>query len=270
MTIPSRRRFFPPLVLCVAGALAGCGGDGTAPTTPEAPEPPPPLDVPFGFTDLEEGEGPEVQDGWLLAIAYIGWLYDEAAPDNKGREFISVSAADPDSFRFGVGQVIPGIDQGVAGMRVGGKRRIVVPPDLGFRGQGNNLVPGNATLLFEVELVAGAEVAFESTDLQVGTGEEAENGDSLSMAYHGWVYDLLAPDNKGDTFDSTTAEDPFDFTLGVGAVIVGWDLGIVGMRVGGRRRIVIPHELAYGAAGRQPRIPPYATLLFEVELLAVN
>ena len=270
MTIPSRRRLFPPLVLCVAGALAGCGGDGTAPTTPEAPEPPPPLDVPFGFTDLEEGEGPEVQDGWLLAIAYIGWLYDEAAPDNKGREFIAVSAADPDSFRFGVGQVIPGIDQGVAGMRVGGKRRIVVPPDLGFRGQGNNLVPGNATLLFEVELVAGAEVAFESTDLQVGTGEEAENGDSLSMAYHGWVYDLLAPDNKGDTFDSTTAEDPFDFTLGVGAVIVGWDLGIVGMRVGGRRRIVIPHELAYGAAGRQPRIPPYATLLFEVELLAVN
>ena len=250
--------------------FAGCGGDGAAPTTPEPPAPAPPLAVPFGFTDLEAGDGPEVQDGWLLALAYTGWLYDEAAPDNKGREFISVAAEDPDSFRFGVGQVIPGIDQGVAGMRVGGKRRIVVPPDLGFGAQGNNLVPGNATLLFEVELVAGAEVAFEFTDLRVGSGEEAENGNSLSMAYHGWVYDLLAPDNKGDTFDSTTAEDPFDFTLGVGAVIVGWDLGIVGMRVGGRRRIVIPHELAYGAAGRQPRIPRYATLLFEVELLAVN
>ena len=264
-------RFFLPAVLLAAGAFGpGCGGDGAAPTTPEPPEPAPPLDVPFGFTDLEEGEGPEVQDGWLLAIAYTGWLYDEAAPGNKGSEFIAVTEDDPDTFRFGVGQVIPGVDRGMAGMRVGGKRRIVVPPDLGFGPQGNNLVPGNATLLFEVDLVAGAEVPFETTDLQVGSGEEAENGDSLSMAYHGWVFDLLAPDNKGDTFDSTTAEDPFDFTLGVGAVIVGWDLGIVGMRVGGRRRIVIPHELAYGAAGRQPRIPAYATLLFEVELIAVH
>ncbi|MCY3745205.1 MAG: FKBP-type peptidyl-prolyl cis-trans isomerase [Acidobacteria bacterium] len=267
----TRRRFFLPAILFASSVVGfGCGGDGSAPTTPEPPEPAAPLDVPFGFTDLEEGEGPEVEDGWLLAIAYTGWLYDDSAPDNKGSEFISVSEEDPDSFRFGVGQVIPGIDRGMAGMRAGGKRRIVVPPDMGFGAQGNNLVPGNATLLFEVVLVAGAEVPFETIDLQVGSGEEAENGDSLSMAYHGWVYDLLAPDNKGDTFDSTTAENPFDFTLGVGAVIVGWDLGIVGMRVGGRRRIVIPHELAYGAAGRQPRIPPYATLLFEVELLAVE
>lgn len=267
----TRRPFLLPEILFAASAFGlGCGGDGAAPTTPQSPEPPAPLDVPFGFTDLEEGEGPEVQDGWLLAIAYAGWLYDEDAPDNKGSEFISVTEEDPDSFRFGVGQVIPGIDRGTAGMRVGGKRRIVVPPELGFGARGNNLVPGNATLLFEVDLVAGAEVPFETTDLEVGSGEEAGNGDSLQVAYHGWVYDLLAPHNKGDTFDSTTAEDPFDFTLGVGAVIVGWDLGIVGMRVGGRRRIVIPHELAYGAAGRQPRIPPYATLLFEVELIAVN
>ena len=277
LTGAARRRratnpwFFLPAILFAAGAFGlGCGGDGASPTTPEPPEPAPPLDVPFGFTDLEEGEGAEVQDGWLLAIAYTGWLYDEAAPDSKGSEFISVPEEDPDSFRFGVGQVIPGIDRGMAGMRVGGKRRIVVPPDLGFGAGGNNLVPGNATLLFEVVLVAGAEAPFESTDLQLGSGEEAKNGDSLAMAYHGWVYDLLAPDNKGDAFDSATAEDPFDFTLGVGAVIVGWDLGIVGMRVGGRRRLVIPHELAYGAAGRQPRIPPYATLLFEVELIAVN
>ena len=145
-----------------------------------------------------------------------------------------------------------------------------MPPDLGFGAQGNNLVPGNATLLFEVELVAGAEVAFEFTDLRVGSGEEAENGNSLSMAYHGWVYDLLAPDNKGDTFDSTTARGSLRLHARGGRGHRGLDLGIVGMRVGGRRRIVIPHELAYGAAGRQPRIPPYATLLFEVELLAVN
>ena len=166
---------------------------------------------------------------------------------------------------MGVGQVIRGIDQGVAGMRVGGLRRIVVPPELGFGAQGTNLVPGNATLLFEVELVAGAEVPFEVVDLREGDGEEATNGRSLSMAYQGWVYDLVAEDNKGESFDSTTADAPFTFTLGVGNVIAGWDLGIAGsdleigaMRVGGVRRIVIPHDLAYGAAGRPPQIPAYA------------
>ena len=268
--MPSRRQLFWAAIVCAAVGLAGCGGDGDTPTTPEPPEPAPPLDVPFGFTDLEEGEGPEVQEGWLLAIAFTGWLYDPAAADNRGLQFIAVTAEDPDSFRLGVGQVISGVDRGVSGMRVGGRRRIVVPPDLGFGERGRDLVPGNATLLLEVELLAGAEVPFQITDLQVGEGEEVENGDSVSMAYHGWLYDLLAPDNKGDSFDSTTAEDPFGFTLGIGEVIVGWDLGIPGMRVGGRRRIVIPHELAYRAAGRPPRIPGYATLLFEVELLAVE
>lgn len=270
MTVSSGRRLLGLAALCAAGALAGCGGDGTSPTTPEPPEPAAPLGVPFGFTDLQEGEGVAVQNGWLLAIAYTGWLYDPAAADNRGREFISVTGDDPDSFRLGIGQVIPGIDQGLAGMRVGGRRQIVIPPDQGFGAQGTNLVPGNATLLFEVELVAGAEVPFAVVDLAAGAGEEAENGDSLSMAYRGWVYDLLAEENKGATFDSTTAENPFEFNLGVGAVIPGWDLGIVGMRVGGKRRIVIPHELAYGAQGRPPRIPAYATLLFEVELLAVE
>ena len=265
-------QLFLSAILFAAGALgSGCGGDGTTPTTPEPSVPAPPLDVPFGFTDLEEGTGVAIEDGWLLAIEYTGWLYDPAAPDNQGREFASNPEAEPFSFRLGVGQVIRGIDQGVAGMRVGGLRRIVVPPELGFGAQGTNLVPGNATLLFEVELVAGAEVPFEVVDLREGDGEEATNGRSLSMAYQGWVYDLVAEDNKGELFDSTTAESPYPpFPLGVGSVIVGWDLGIPGMRVGGIRRIVIPHELAYRAQGFPPRIPPYATLLFEVELLAIN
>lgn len=259
-------------VLAFVGLLlaGGCGGDGTAPATPAPPPTAPPLDVPFAVTDLEEGAGSPVEDGWLLAIAYTGWLYDPAAPDNRGQEFASASAEAPISFRLGIGQVIPGIDQGVAGMRVGGRRRVVIPPDLGFGVQGTNLVTGNSTLLIELSLVAGAAVPFEVTDLAVGEGEEAVNGSSLSMAYQGWVYDLIAGDQKGDSFDSTTADAPFEFTLGVGKVITGWDLGIVGMRVGGRRRIVIPHELAYGVQGRPPRIPAYATLLFEVELLGIR
>lgn len=265
MVFPVNRRvFFPGILL----AAAACGGTGAAPTTP-APPPPPVLDVPFGTTDLREGGGAQAQDGWLLAIAYTGWLYDSAAPENRGREFASAAPEEPFSFRMGVGQVIPGIDRGVVGMRVGGVRRIVVPSDLGFGAQGTDLVPANATLLFEIELVAGAEVPFSTEDLRTGDGEEATNGRSLSVAYEGWLYELTTPENKGARFDSTTAEAPFEFTLGVGNVIAGWDLGLVGMRVGGRRRIVIPHQLAYGAAGRS-RIPGFATLLFEVELLAVN
>ena len=257
-----------PWILLLAGLLAGgCGGGGSTPTPPATPAPAPPLGEPFGFTDLADGAGPPAEDGWLVAIAYTGWLYEPSASDNRGSEFAS---QDQLAFRLGVGQVIGGVDQGVLGMRVGGRRRIVVPPELGFGAGGNELVPGNATLLFEVELLAAAETPFETTDLVVGSGEEAANGSQLSMAYEGWVFDLLAPENKGSPFDATTSDDPFVFTLGVGAVITGWDLGIPGMRVGGRRRIVIPHDLAYGAAGRPPRIPSYATLLFEVELLAIN
>ena len=252
-----------------AVGLARCGGEGANPTTPEPPEPAPPLDVPFGFTDLVEGEGPEVRDGWLLAIAFTAWLYDPAAADNRGLEIGSSPAGGASHFRLGIGQVIPGLDEGVTGMRVGGARRIVIPPDKGYGAQGTSLVPGNAALLYEVELVAGAAVPFETTDLREGDGDEAINGASLSMAYHGWVYDLLAEDNKGNTFDSTTADAPFTFTLGIGEVIAGWDLGVLGMKVGGRRRIVIPHDLAYRDQ-RLPGIPAYATLLFEVELLAVE
>ena len=269
--MPTRRKLCWAAILLAAGAVAGCGGDSAAPTTPEAPAPAPALDVPFGFTDLEEGEGPGMQDGWLLAIDYTGWLYDPAAPDNRGQEFGSTSAEGPFSFRLGFGRLVPGIEQGLAGMRVGGLRRIIVPPDLGFGVQGTSFIPGNATLLVEVELLGGAEVPFEIVDLHEGDGEEAANGASLSMAYQGWFYDLIAEDNKGEVFDSATPDSPLaPFTLGAGEVIVGWDLGIPGMRVGGIRRIVIPHELAYRASGSPPRIPPYATLLFEVELLAVN
>lgn len=268
LTASSTRQAIWAAILFAAAALAGCGAHGSGSTTPQPPADTP-LEVAFETTDLQEGQGPAVQDGWLLAIGYTGWLYDQAAPENRGRIFVSESAALPFSFRLGIGQVIPGIDQGVAGMRVGGRRQIVVPPDLGFGAQGTNLVPGNATLLFEVELVAGAEVPFESVDLWVGEGEEAGNGDSLSVAYQGWIFDLLNKENKGETFDWANAEDPFSFTLGAGEVMTGWDLAIAGMRVGGVRRLVIPHDLAYGAASR-PKIPAYSTLLFYVNLLAIN
>jgi len=106
---------------------------------------------------------------------------------------------------------------------------------------------------------------FAQLDLRVGTGTVASTGRSLSVNYTGWLYDPSRPDNKGTQFDTGT----FTFTLGSGSVIRGWDLGVVGMQVGGMRRLTIPPELAYGAAGRD-RIPGNATLVFDIELLSVQ
>jgi FKBP-type peptidyl-prolyl cis-trans isomerase FkpA len=88
--------------------------------------------------------------------------------------------------------------------------------------------------------------------------------------YTGWLYDPGQAENKGRQFDSSVGRQPFAFRLGAGGVIRGWDQGLVGMRVGGQRRLVIPPELGYGAGGNPPAIPSNATLVFDVELLDVQ
>ena len=112
---------------------------------------------------------------------------------------------------------------------------------------------------------------FSTTDLSVGTGVAAAAGRIVTVRYTGWLYDPTQPENKGRQFDSSGAGTLSPFTLGAGSVIRGWDQGLVGMRVGGRRRIVIPPELAYGAQGAgNGVIPPNATLVFDVELVNVQ
>lgn len=94
-------------------------------------------------------------------------------------------------------------------------------------------------------------------------------GRSLTVNYTGWLYSANAPDNKGSQFDSSVGRAPFPFVLGAGGVIAGWDRGVIGMRVGGLRRLVIPPELGYGSQASGP-IPANSTLVFEVELLSVQ
>ncbi len=109
------------------------------------------------------------------------------------------------------------------------------------------------------------------TDIKVGTGDLAEAGRNVTVHYTGWLHDAAAPENKGRKFDSSRDRgDPFRFTLGVGQVIAGWDQGVAGMKVGGQRVLTIPPELGYGARGAGGVIPPNATLIFDVELLAVG
>ena len=110
-----------------------------------------------------------------------------------------------------------------------------------------------------------ANVPFSTTDPRVGTGAEATVGRGASVRYAGWLYSTTAADNKGTPFDAGS----FSFVVGTG-VITGFSQGVQGMRVGGLRRVVIPPNLGYGAAGSPPSIPGNATLLFEIELLAVQ
>jgi len=109
------------------------------------------------------------------------------------------------------------------------------------------------------------------TDTKAGTGKEATGGSKVSVNYTGWLYRPLARNWRGKKFDSSIGREPFEFTLGQGMVIKGWDQGVRGMKVGGKRTLIIPSELAYGSKGAGAGdIPPNSPLIFEVELLDVK
>ena len=112
--------------------------------------------------------------------------------------------------------------------------------------------------------------SYTQTDIKEGTGASAASGQTAKVNYTGWLYDAAAPENKGQKFDSSIGRGPFEFRLGAGQVIRGWDQGVQGMKVGGQRRLVLPPEFAYGARGAGNVIPPNATLVFDVELLDVR
>lgn len=120
---------------------------------------------------------------------------------------------------------------------------------------------------------AGTEnMALQKIELAPGTGAEIKSGQNALVHYTGWLYDAAAPDNKGKKFDSSLdRNEPFEFPVGDGLVIRGWDEGVVGMKVGGKRRLVIPPELGYGAGGAGGGlIPGGATLVFDVELVEIH
>jgi FKBP-type peptidyl-prolyl cis-trans isomerase len=122
-----------------------------------------------------------------------------------------------------------------------------------------------STVAVEADAAPAAKVdKLEKIDLKVGKGPAAKAGDTVKVHYTGKLMD-------GTKFDSSLDRDePFSFTLGEGGVIKGWDEGVVGMKKGGKRKLVIPSELAYGKRGSPPKIPPDAPLTFEIELLSIE
>lgn len=114
-----------------------------------------------------------------------------------------------------------------------------------------------------------ATLALQKTDTLVGAGDTAVTGSTVTVHYTGWLYAPKAPRRHGAQFDTSVGGAPFSFRLGAGQVIRGWDQGVVDMKVGGKRTLVVPAALGYGDRGAGP-IPPKANLIFEVTLLAVK
>ena len=141
------RRVYRSILVLAAALLpvwsAGCSD------LPDAPS----NFAPFTQTDLRVGSGAEAASGSTVSVHYTGWLFDESAPQQKGPQFDSSAGLDPLLFVLGAGQVIPGWDQGLQGMKVGGLRRLIIPPSLAYGGVRNRPIPPNSTLVFEVELI---------------------------------------------------------------------------------------------------------------------
>jgi FKBP-type peptidyl-prolyl cis-trans isomerase FkpA len=116
---------------------------------------------------------------------------------------------------------------------------------------------------------ASTSAPYSQTDLVPGAGATAASGNTLGVNYTGWLYDASQPQQQGAQFDASTPGTPFSFKLGSGQVIAGWEQGLVGMHVGGLRRLVIPPSLGYGDT-RHGLIPPNATLVFDIALVSVQ
>ena len=235
-----------------------------------------------GLQYIEEtaGSGRQAVAGDKVFVHYTGMLEDGTKFDS------SRDRGEPFDFVLGRGQVIPGWDEGIALMAVGGKGRLIIPSELAYGDRGaGGAIPPNATLTFDVELIdvqdgpPGAPAAateFEEgdytitdsglkyVDMETGSGEAAKAGDQVLVHYTGWL-------EEGTKFDSSLDRgEPFPFGLGQSQVIPGWDEGVAGMMPGGKRQLVIPSDLAYGDRGAGGVIPPNATLVFEVELLEIQ
>ena len=250
------------VVALTVGGTPACSDSGSNPFAPGGV-------AFFSFTDISVGSGATAATGNRVVMNYIAWLFEDGRSENKGPQVDSGTL----TFVVGANQVIGGFDQGVLGMRVGGRRQLIIPPDLALGYNEAAGIPADSSLVAELELLDAQVVAtdtapFTIIDLTVGTGSAAATGDRLLVAYGGWLYDESQPDNKGTQFDSSDSNG-FTFTLGAGQVIAGWDEGLIGMREDGERRLIIPPELAYGASARG-LVPANATLLFDVTLLTTT
>jgi FKBP-type peptidyl-prolyl cis-trans isomerase len=255
-------------VLCIFTLMSSIaiGGTGMEVTT----------DSGLKYIDEKLGEGDFPQKGDILVVHYTGTLEDGTVFDS------SIKRNQPIEFPVGKGRVIKGWDEGLLSMKVGGKRKLIIPSELGYGARGaGGVIPPNATLFFDVELLEikpvfvdmdfslpGKEVNYDSGLKTIihkeGSGNMPKVGDNIIVHYKGLLAD-------GTEFDSSHSRGtPFSFVVGQGRVIKGWDEALLKMKVGEKRTLIIPPELGYGERGAGGSIPPNATLIFEVELINIE
>ncbi len=229
------------------------------------------------IAEIAEGEGSLAKKGDIMFIVYTAWYVD-------GDQFDSYQDREtPYRFRLGFEQVLPGLEEGVATMRPGGRRILILPPELAFGKEGKGMVPADTWVKFEVELVkvepgpipptqwndVGYEIAVTQTGLQyidyvIGEGELPMPNSEIIVHYSGFLDD-------GTVFDSSYYRGaPIRFSLRGGELIPGWIEGIATMREGGKRKLIIPPHLAYGEKGYRKTVPPNATLTYDIWLLTVR
>ncbi|TAE23820.1 MAG: hypothetical protein EAZ92_14105 [Candidatus Kapaibacterium sp.] len=221
----------------------------------------PPLDTTgdLTFTDIRIGTGDAILRD-TTTIMQVGLNFkirlkdSTVVQDSQGQTILNLVGSTLQQ------NVSLGLDSALRGMRVGGTRRVVVPPRLAFGNRKTGNIPANSTVIYEIEL-RSLEL-FKRDDVVVGTGDSAKINSSASVKYVGRL-------TNGNVFDASLADSPLNFRLGQRAVITGWELGVLNMRVGGKRKLVIPSLLGYGAQGRAPLIPANATLVFDIELVSV-
>jgi len=243
----------------VAGLLlfmAGCGK--TTITTPSG----------LKYAELAPGTGEPVTTGDVVEFHYTGWLQED------GTRFESSHDGNtPRSFVVGVAEMVPGLDEGIAGMRVGGKRKLYVPAKLAFGEQGHSLlIPPNADLIYEVELLRVGRVLTD--DLKVGEGDMAVQwGDIVEVRFT-----TRLKDGEQDLESNVSDANPLRFKVGryqpepeenLRPVLKGWHTGVLGMKLGGKRKLTVPAALAHGDKGVPGVIPPNADLVFEMELVSI-
>jgi peptidylprolyl isomerase len=248
----------------------------------------------IAMKDLLDGIGTYFSTGEKVTVQYVGY-------DRSGKKFASSwDRGKPVTFTLGAGEVIPAWEEALNGMEIADRRVVTVPPPLA-RGSYPPNIPKGKPVVFILELLprssakkaekppepkaakqaprggAGAKKTKPKVvppkgpkpkqlvveDLEEGTGPEAKPGDELTVQYVGVGYE------SGKEFDSSWGKKPFTFTLGDGKLIKGWEEGLEGMKVGGRRELITPPDYAYGSEGAGA-IAPNATLVFVIDLLEVK